>query len=125
MDGALAVASAGFGALRDGELAVNKRANVHPTVKPVDLMRWLCRLVCPPGGVVLDPFMGSGSTGIAAVREGFRFVGVEQDPGYFEIACARVKAAVEETALQPNIVNEITKATRRLKDKKADQGGML
>jgi len=103
----------------------NARANVHPTVKPVDLMRWLCRLITPPGGVVLDPFMGSGSTGIAAVREGFRFVGVEQSPEYFEIACARIAAAVDEATKQPNLVNEITKVTRRLKDKKSDQGELL
>ena len=54
--------------------------NAHPTVKPVDLMRWLCRLVTPKGGLVLDPFMGSGSTGVAALSEGFRFLGMEIDP---------------------------------------------
>jgi DNA modification methylase len=66
--------------------------NIHPTVKPTDLMRYLCRLVTPPGGVVLDPFMGSGSTGKAAVLEGFRFVGVEREAEYLEIARARIKA---------------------------------
>jgi site-specific DNA-methyltransferase (adenine-specific) len=65
--------------------------NNHPTVKPTDLMRYLCRLVTPPGGVVLDPFMGSGSTGKAALLEGFKFVGIERDPAYFEIANARIK----------------------------------
>ena len=65
--------------------------NVHPTVKPTDLMRYLCRLVTPPGGVVLDPFMGSGSTGKAALLEGFKFVGIERDPAYFQIANARIK----------------------------------
>ena len=64
--------------------------NIHPTVKPTDLMRYLCRLVTPPGGVVLDPFMGSGSTGKAAVQEGFRFIGVEKDPDYLRIAKARI-----------------------------------
>ena len=64
--------------------------NTHPTVKPTDLMRYLCRLVTPPGGVVLDPFMGSGSTGKAAVLEGFRFVGVEREAEYVEIARARI-----------------------------------
>lgn len=68
--------------------------NIHPTVKPTDLMRYLCRLVTPPGGVVLDPFMGSGSTGKAALREGFRFIGIERDPDYIEIARARIAAAV-------------------------------
>lgn len=67
--------------------------NTHPTVKPTDLMRYLCRLVTPPGGLVLDPFMGSGSTGKAAMREGFRFTGIELNEGYFDIAVARIKEA--------------------------------
>jgi site-specific DNA-methyltransferase (adenine-specific) len=66
-------------------------ANPHPTVKPIALMRWLCRLVTPPGGLILDPFMGSGSTGCAAVLEGFRFVGTEQDPEYAAIAERRIE----------------------------------
>lgn len=69
------------------------RANVHPTVKPTDLMRYLCRLVTPPGGVVLDPFTGSGSTGKAAMLEGFRFIGCELSTEYAEIAKARIEAA--------------------------------
>lgn len=64
--------------------------NIHPTVKPTDLMAYLCRLVTPPGGVVLDPFMGSGSTGKAAMREGFRFIGIEMDAEYLAIAEARI-----------------------------------
>ena len=64
--------------------------NIHPTVKPVALMRHLCRLVAPPGGLVLDPFTGSGSTAIAALCEGMRFVGFELDPAYADIARARV-----------------------------------
>ena len=66
--------------------------NIHPTVKPTDLMAYLCRLVPPPGGVVLDPFMGSGSTGKAAMREGFGFIGIEREAEYFEIAQQRVKS---------------------------------
>jgi site-specific DNA-methyltransferase (adenine-specific) len=69
------------------------RANNHPTVKPTDLMRYLCRLVTPPGGVVLDPFMGSGSTGKAALLEGFQFIGIEREAEYLEIAKARIEAA--------------------------------
>lgn len=69
------------------------RGNNHPTVKPTELMRWLCRLVTPPGGVVLDPFMGSGSTGKAALIEGFGFTGIELDEGSYQIAEARVLAA--------------------------------
>lgn len=67
------------------------KGNNHPTVKPTDLMAYLCRLVTPPGGIVLDPFMGSGSTGKAAIREGFQFVGIEMDPEYLAIAEARIK----------------------------------
>jgi len=70
--------------------------NNHPTVKPTELMRYLCRLVTPKGGIVLDPFMGSGSTGKAAILEGFHFVGIELDPDYFEIACARIEKAVKD-----------------------------
>jgi DNA modification methylase len=69
------------------------RVNHHPTVKPTDLMRYLCRLVTPPGGVVLDPFMGSGSTGRGAVIEGFGFTGIEIDPEYLSIARDRIEAA--------------------------------
>jgi site-specific DNA-methyltransferase (adenine-specific) len=69
------------------------RANTHPTVKPTDLMRYLCRLVTPPGGVVLDPFTGSGSTGKAAILEGFQFIGIEREAEYVEIAKARIAAA--------------------------------
>jgi len=77
-----------------GNLRDTKRKNSHPTVKPTALMRYLCRLATPPGGTILDPFMGSGSTGKAALQEGFGFVGVDNDVehGYFNIACARVKA---------------------------------
>ena len=70
------------------------RANIHPTVKPTDLMRYLCRLVTPPNGVVLDPFMGSGSTGKAAMLEGFQFIGIEREAEYCEIAKARIDAAL-------------------------------
>jgi site-specific DNA-methyltransferase (adenine-specific) len=74
------------------------RRNVHPTVKPTDLMRYLCRLVTPPGGVVLDPFMGSGSTGKAAALEGFAFIGIEREPEFFEIASRRIH---QSSAQQP------------------------
>jgi DNA modification methylase len=67
--------------------------NGHPTVKPTDLMRYLCRLVTPPGGVILDPYMGSGSTGKAAVAEDFKFLGIEREAEYFKIAEARITAA--------------------------------
>lgn len=68
------------------------RANHHPTVKPIKLMEYLIKLVTPPGGVVLDPFMGSGSTGVAAKALGFSFIGIEREPEYFEIAKKRIEA---------------------------------
>jgi site-specific DNA-methyltransferase (adenine-specific) len=74
------------------------RRNHHPTVKPTDLMRYLCRLVTPPGGTVLDPFMGSGSTGKAALLEGFNFIGIEREAEYLEIARARI------AAIQPSLL---------------------
>lgn len=73
----------------------NPSKNNHPTVKPIALMRYLCRLITPPGGVVLDPWMGSGSTGKAAKLEGFDFIGMEMDAGYFEIAKTRIEATKE------------------------------
>jgi len=71
------------------------RANHHPTVKPTELMRYLCRLVTPPNGTVLDPFLGSGSTGKAATLERFTFIGIEQSAEYAEIANARINHAKE------------------------------
>jgi site-specific DNA-methyltransferase (adenine-specific) len=68
-----------------------KLKNIHPTVKPTDLMGYLIRLVTPKGGVVLDPFMGSGSTGKAAVREGMEFIGIEREEEYYEIAKQRIE----------------------------------
>mgnify|MGYP003112455477 FL=1 len=65
--------------------------NTHPTVKPVELMRYLVRLVTPKAGLVLDPFMGSGSTGMAAREEEFKFIGIEKEEEYYEIAKARIK----------------------------------
>lgn len=66
-------------------------SNIHETVKPTDLMAYLLRLVTPPGGTALDPFMGSGSTGKAAMREGFKFIGCEIDEQYAAIARARIE----------------------------------
>lgn len=81
---------------------VQKIRNFHPTVKPTELMKYLCRLVTQPGGVVLDPFMGSGSTGKAAILEGFRFIGCELDEEYLAIAEARIKHACSQ-----NTCNEL------------------
>jgi len=65
--------------------------NNHPTVKPIKLMQYLCRLITPKGGTVLDPFMGSGTTGLACKNEGFDFIGIEKEKEYFEIAKARLQ----------------------------------
>lgn len=67
--------------------------NTHPTIKPVALMRWLVRLVTPPGGVTVDPFMGSGAAGVAAVLEGFDYIGAEMDTEYFNISKSRIEHA--------------------------------
>jgi site-specific DNA-methyltransferase (adenine-specific) len=80
---------------RDGEWVEThseprKRANSHPTVKPTDLMRHLVRLVTPTGGVVLDPFLGSGTTALAAEMEGFQWIGIEREAEYVAIAEARL-----------------------------------
>jgi len=77
---------------RKGETKpTTERKNTHPTVKPVELMKYLCRLVTPKGGTVLDPFMGSGSTGMAAKDEGFDFIGIEKEKEYFDICESRIK----------------------------------
>jgi SAM-dependent methyltransferase len=76
-----------------------ERRNTHCTVKPVSVMRWLTRLVTPPGGVVLDPYTGSGTTGVAAALEGFEFIGCELSPEYVEIARARIAHAREFPAM--------------------------
>jgi len=80
---------------RDEGLPMDQHSS-HPTVKPTDLMRYLCRLITPPGGIVLDPFTGSGSTGKAAMAEGFRFIGIEREAEYIEIARARISAEAEK-----------------------------
>jgi hypothetical protein len=77
--------------------------NTHPTVKPTDLMRYLCRLVTPPGGIVLDPFMGSGSTGKAAMLEGFEFIGIEREAAYHAIAESRIGRAAA-AGYQPSLL---------------------
>jgi DNA modification methylase len=66
--------------------------NKHPCVKPIKIMTYLCRLITPPNGIILDPFMGSGSTGMAALKEGFSFIGVEKEKEYFEIAEKRIQS---------------------------------
>jgi len=78
------------------------RTNHHPTVKPIDLMAYLCRLITPPGGTILDPFTGSGSTGVAALREGFKFIGIELNAEYAEIARKRIENELNKAPLFTN-----------------------
>jgi site-specific DNA-methyltransferase (adenine-specific) len=78
------------------------RRNHHPTVKPTDLMAYLCRLITPPNGTILDPFTGSGSTGVAALREGFKFIGIELNPEYVEIAQKRIENELNKAPLFAN-----------------------
>lgn len=87
-----------------GPGAVRLVRNIHPTVKPLALMRWITRLLCPPGGTVLDPFTGSGSTGAACALEGRRFVGIERDSRYVPVACARIAhgAKVADQEVRPD-----------------------
>jgi DNA modification methylase len=88
--------SAGLNSPRAGAGRTSGSRNFHPTVKPLALMQYLCRLVTPVHGVVLDPFTGSGSTGRAALLEGFDFIGIEKEQPYFEIAKARISATLRE-----------------------------
>ena len=90
--------SAGLNNPRAGAGRTSGSKNHHPTVKPISLMRYLCKLITPPLGMVLDPYMGSGSTGIACKLEGFDFTGIEIDPEYIKIAEARINS-VKQAAL--------------------------
>ena len=89
----------GSGGLINGTGERTPTRNPHPTVKPVALMRWLVRLVTPPGGLVLDPFCGSGTTGVACALEGMRFLGIEREADYAAIARARISRA----RMQPSL----------------------
>lgn len=86
------------------DLTTAPRTNHHPTVKPVDLMKYLCRLITPPDGLILDPFCGSGSTGVAAMREGFNFIGIELNADYAEIARRRIDHERNKTPLFSNVI---------------------
>lgn len=92
--------------------------NIHPTVKPTDLMLYLIRLVTPKGGITLDPFMGSGSTGKGAVRGGFDFIGIERDGAYFQIAESRINYEInnpykeeknKKVEVKPEVVEKVNK----------------
>lgn len=90
MTGGRKEGSAGLNDPRAGAGRTNGAKNNHPTVKPIALMKYLCRLITPPGGKILDPWVGSGSTGCAAVEEGFDFTGIDMDPDHITTASARI-----------------------------------
>jgi len=91
--------------LQDKIRKMNPVGNNHPTVKPIELMKYLIKLITPKGGRVLDPFNGSGSTGCAAVELGYEYVGIELDPKYVDIACRRIAAWIAEH--NPTTYNEL------------------
>ena len=88
--------SAGLNSPRAGAGRTNGSKNDHPTVKSISLMRYLCKLITPPNGIVLDPFCGSGSMGLAAYLEGFQCIMIDSDPHSCEIAEARMKGIIKE-----------------------------
>jgi site-specific DNA-methyltransferase (adenine-specific) len=97
LDGFETVVAGGMQGRQDGSMgSITMNKNHHPTVKPTTLMQYLVRLVTPPNGIVLDPFLGSGSTGKAAMYEGFNFVGIELTPEYLPIAKARILFALRD-----------------------------
>ena len=97
LDGFVNKVAGGMQGRTDGSMgSITYNQNHHPTVKPTDLMRYLCRLITPPNGTILDPFLGSGSTGKAAMYEGFKFVGIELTEEYLPIAKARIEFAINQ-----------------------------
>jgi site-specific DNA-methyltransferase (adenine-specific) len=98
--------------------------NPHPTVKPVSLMHWLCRLVTPEGGTILDPFVGSGTTGCAAVLEGFDFVGIEREAEYVEIANARIEWWAQHEGREAEEVLAISRASESQRERLGAMGQM-
>ncbi|MEG5564330.1 site-specific DNA-methyltransferase [Enterobacter ludwigii] len=97
MTGGRKEGSVGINDPRAGAGRTSGAKNNHPTVKPIALMSYLCRLITPPGGTVLDPWMGSGSTGRAAIEEGFNFIGIDLNPDYVTIASARIAHSFKKT----------------------------
>lgn len=100
MSGGRLEGSAGINNPRAGAGRTSGARNNHPTVKPTALMRYLCRLITPAGGIILDPFMGSGSTGKGAILEGYSFIGIDADVDSVTIAAARLAHALKATELE-------------------------
>ena len=94
----------------NGMIRQGNEERFHPTQKPLEVMKWVIEL-CPKSETILDPFMGSGTTGVAAIQMGRKFVGIERDPKYFEIACKRIKLATSQPQLfEPEPVKQIQEA---------------
>jgi site-specific DNA-methyltransferase (adenine-specific)/modification methylase len=94
----------------NGMIRQGNEERYHPTQKPLEVMKWIIEL-CPKSDTILDPFMGSGTTGVAAIQMGRKFVGIERDPKYFEIACKRIKQAVSQPQLfEPEPLKQIQEA---------------
>jgi len=94
----------------NGMIRQGNEERFHPTQKPLEVMKWVIDL-CPVSNTILDPFMGSGTTGVAAIQMGRKFVGIERDPKYFEIACKRIKQAIAQPQLfEPEPVKQIQEA---------------
>ena len=110
MTGGRKEGSAGLNDPRAGAGRTNGHKNNHPTIKPIALMKYLCRLITPPGGTVLDPWMGSGSTGRAAIEEGFNFIGIDRDPDFVTIASARLAFSHKKHA--ESVVNSTTEGAK-------------
>jgi DNA modification methylase len=114
----------GIGGKEHDPATATPKRNHHPTVKPINLMRWLVRLVTPLGGTVLDPFAGSGTTGIAATLEGFEFIGVEQEAEYVAIAEARIAWWAEHPEGM-ELGERIKGEAKRAKIVESGQGGLF
>jgi len=110
-------ANAGPALVGDDESGRTTAKNNHPTVKPTDLMAYLIRLVTPKGGIVLDPFMGSGSTGKAAVREGMEFIGIERETEYFEIAKSRIESEKKKPIILETPTGKKVEVRREVEEK--------
>ena len=89
----------GGASLKGESKPIQPTKNNHPTVKPIALMEYLIKLITPKGGTVLDPFTGSGSTGVACAKLGVNFIGIEKEPEYVKIAEARIKPYLEQEKL--------------------------
>jgi len=89
-------------------VAANMDGRVHPTQKPLDLMRWCIDKCKPDPQTILDPFMGSGTTGVAAIQLGRKFIGIEREPKYFDIACKRIEqAAAQGKLFEPEPIKQV------------------